>query len=236
MKPLDDGDRDIAEAAARVIATCAEANVPDLPPLTPSTIGLIARAHVELCEMVRTLHRAHFNTNLERRPPDGTSAEQIAAGVHDVARQAFLGGAAWAHSAAFKAVAGRNQNEVIDEAFDQWRAVRAERRALHIVPTSAQLEEMSTDQLLALYCHVMREVAEVFVKYESYVVRLWDGMDGCWTNCTDEVSRGEALHYWAWKTAGGEHHVSYAEIDYYRIFPGGTHMHWDGSEGREMHR
>lgn len=105
-----------------------------------------------------------------------------------------------------------------------------------LVLTSAEVVGMSTDQLLALYCRVMREVAEVFIKYETYVVRLWDGMDGCWTDCTGEVDREKALRYWAEKTDGGAHRVAYAEIDYYRIFPGGTRMHWDGSEEREMHR
>jgi hypothetical protein len=92
------------------------------------------------------------------------------------------------------------------------------------------------DPLLALYCRVMREMESAFVKHESYVVRAWDGMDGCWTDCTGEVGRDEALRCWAEKTDGGTRHVAYAEIDYYRIFPGDTRMLWDGSEGREMHR
>jgi hypothetical protein len=98
------------------------------------------------------------------------------------------------------------------------------------------IAKLSSDDLLALYCRVMGDVAEVFIKYETYVVRVWDGMDGCWTDCTGEVGREEALRAWADQTDGGAHHVSYAEIDYYRIFPGGMRMNWDGSEGREMHR
>ena len=105
-----------------------------------------------------------------------------------------------------------------------------------LVQSPAQVEALSCDDLLALYCRVMRETTQVFVKYETYVVRLWDGMDGCWTDCTAEVTRDEALRYWAKRTGGGAHHASYAEIDYYRIFPGDTRMHWDGSESREMHR
>jgi hypothetical protein len=105
-----------------------------------------------------------------------------------------------------------------------------------LVRSPAQVKAMSSDDLLALYCQVMREVAEVFVKYETYVVRAWDGMDGCWTDCTGEVGRDEALHYWTDRTDGGTRQVDYAEIDYCRIFPGGTRMHWDGAEGREMHR
>ena len=105
-----------------------------------------------------------------------------------------------------------------------------------LVRSPAQVQALSGDDLLALYCRVMREVAEVFVKYETYVVRLWDGMDGCWTDCTGEVGRDEALRYWANRTDGGTRCAAYAEIDYYRIFPGGTRMHWDGSEGQEMNR
>jgi hypothetical protein len=98
------------------------------------------------------------------------------------------------------------------------------------------IAKLSSDDLLALYCRVMGDVAEVFVKYETYVVRVWDGMDGCWTDCTRAVGRDEALRVWADRTDGGAHRVAYAEIDYYRIFPGGTRMQWDGTEGREMHR
>lgn len=98
--------------------------------------------------------------------------------------------------------------------------------------------EVPHEPLLALYCRVMGEVAEVFVKHASYVVRLWDGMDGCWIDCTVEVNRQEALRVWADRTEGGTCLVAYAEIDYYRIFPGGTRMLWDGSGGSEgeMHR
>lgn len=105
-----------------------------------------------------------------------------------------------------------------------------------LVRSPTEVKALSGDDLLALYCRVMREVAEVFIKYETYVVRSWDGMDGCWTDCTGEVGREEALRYWADRTAGGTRQVDYAEIDYCRIFPGGTRMHWDGSENREMHR
>jgi hypothetical protein len=92
------------------------------------------------------------------------------------------------------------------------------------------------EPLLALYCRVMGDVEAALTAHDRFVVRHWDGMDGCWTNCTGEVGRDEALRVWAERTSGGTRQVSYAEIDYYRIFPGGTRMHWDGSEGREMHR
>ena len=106
----------------------------------------------------------------------------------------------------------------------------------HLVRTNGEVKALTSEALLATYCEVMRDTADVFVKYDSYVVRLWDGMDGCWCDCTGAVGREEALRYWAEKTGGGAHHVSYAEIDYYRIFPGKTRMHLDGSEGRELFR
>jgi hypothetical protein len=102
--------------------------------------------------------------------------------------------------------------------------------------TTAEVAALSTDELLAIYCRRMHEVADVFIKYETYVVRLWDGMDGCWIDCTGAIDREKALRVWAERTDGGVHRIAYAEIDYYRIFPGGTHMKLDGSEGREMHR
>jgi hypothetical protein len=104
-----------------------------------------------------------------------------------------------------------------------------------LMRSPVQVEMLSSKDLLTLYCRVMQVPAASFT-YETYVVRLWDGMDGCWTDCTTEVSRDKALQHWAEKAGGGTHHVSYSEIDYFLIFPGGTRMQWDGTEGREMHR
>ena len=109
-------------------------------------------------------------------------------------------------------------------------------KPLMIVKSAAQLKALRADELLAIYCCAMRETASVFAKYETYIVRHWDGMDGCWTDCTGDVGQEAALRYWADRTDGGTRQVDYAEIDYYRIFPGGTHMLWDGSDGKEMHR
>ena len=98
------------------------------------------------------------------------------------------------------------------------------------------ISDFATMDLPALYCRVMGCRDDFFTEQATFVVRQWDGMDGCWTDCTGDVGRDEALRYWAEKTDGGTRRVAYAEIDYYRIFPGGTRMLWDGSEGREMHR
>lgn len=72
--------------------------------------------------------------------------------------------------------------------------------------TPGKIEDLSTDELLALYCEVMGESREVFVAQTK----------GCWTNCTGEVGREEALRAWAARTGC----VVHTEIDYYRIFPG----------------
>lgn len=104
-----------------------------------------------------------------------------------------------------------------------------------LVPTPTQIVGMTVVQLIALYHSVMGSTLD-FTAHQIFIVRVWDGMDGCWTDCTHNVPREEALRTWASRTDGGAHHVAYDEIDYYAIFPGGTHMLWDGSEGMEMHR
>lgn len=91
-----------------------------------------------------------------------------------------------------------------------------------------------SDILAALYRRVMGPFD--FTKHKTFIVRVWDGMDGCWTDCTGEVDRDEALRVWADRTKNGTEATKYADIDYYMIFPGGTRMNWDGSEGREMFR
>jgi hypothetical protein len=195
VKPLDDSEHQLAEAAARVIAKAEEVGLPDAPDacgVTPRTLGFLARAYVELRGQICALHDL-----IDQADPDDPIRTALAkVGLEKRPR---------------------------DWAATEPRLVR-------------QVEALSASELLALYCRTMRETEGVFVKYESYVVRVWDGMDGCWTNCTGEVGREEALRYWAEQTGGGTHHVAYSEIDYYRIFPGGTKMLWDGSEGREMHR
>lgn len=106
---------------------------------------------------------------------------------------------------------------------------------LRIVRSVDEIAALTEDELRGIYCRVTRASSGLF-QHEILVVRHWDGMDGCWTDVTGEVSRAEALHFWAGATDGGVRQISYDEIDYYRIFPSGTRMHWDGSAGQEMHR
>ena len=71
-----------------------------------------------------------------------------------------------------------------------------------------------------------------------FTVRLWDGMDGCWCDLYEAkgVSAEAALDVWFARTEDGTKKISYAEIDYFRIFPTETSMAWDGGSGREMFR
>ncbi len=68
-----------------------------------------------------------------------------------------------------------------------------------------------------------------------FTLRLWDGMDGCWCDCV-EGGAHEVLAAWHQRTKDGTEKVSFNEIDYFRIFPQDSRMHWDGREGREMCR
>lgn len=201
-QPLNDSARQLAEAAARMIAKAEEIGLSDTPQelgVTEPTLCLLARCFLELRDQVRALHALIVQTD----PSDPIGVALARVGLE------------------------RRPVEV---------AVPSEPRLVCTPLTPAQVAALSTDALLAIYCRTTHEVAEVFAAHETYVVRLWDGMDGCWTNCTREIGQDEALRIWAERTDGGVHRVSYAEIDYYRIFPGGSQMTWDGSEGREMHR
>ena len=150
-----------------------------------------------------------------------------AAGANELGRAAFAEGNDPIGVALTKVGLERRPVEV---------AVPSKPRLVYPPMTPEQVAALTAEELLTIYCRTMHEIADVFIKYETCVVRGWDGMDGCWTDCTGEVGRDEALRVWAERTDGGAHRVGYAEIDYYRIFPGGTRMNWDGSEGREMNR
>ena len=65
-----------------------------------------------------------------------------------------------------------------------------------------------------------------------YVVRLWDGMDGTWTDVSSPLSKQNARKVYMDKTKGGTKNVSYSEIDYYRIFDANSTMHY--SNGKSL--
>jgi hypothetical protein len=257
MKPLDDDERRLAKVTAQVIAKAQEVGLPDAPDklVAPHAIQLLARAHLELLDRVEQLHHAvgDLEKLAELRRALEDQVQSIQDRVDEIARVAIEG--------ALREVArqqgGIASEQIVKEAQSEGRLAaktlvgayvnttpNARRHAfpsdagaqLRAVPPPAAVAKLSEPDLLTIYCLVMRETKDGFLKYERYIVRVWDGMDGCWTDCTGEVDREAALRYWAEQTDGGTHRVAFAEIDYYRIFPGGTRMTWDGSEGREMHR
>ena len=200
MKPLDEQDRRLAEAAASVIEEAERAGVPDLPHslgIMPGAFRLLARSYIELREQVRALHELVDQT--DSNDPIGVALTKVGL-------------------ACKPSLPGHRP------------------RPLQVVFTQEQIAKLDIKELIAIYCRHMGDAPAQFTETGRYVVRVWDGMDGCWTNCTGEVGRDEALRYWASRTDVGTHHASYSEIDYYRIFSAGTHMLFDGSEGREMHR
>jgi hypothetical protein len=67
-----------------------------------------------------------------------------------------------------------------------------------------------------------------------FVVRLWDGMDGVWTDVSAAVTVTEALRIWNEKTDGGTRMIGFDEIDYYRIFAATTSMVY--ANGKELFR
>jgi hypothetical protein len=225
MKPLDDSERQLAEAAARVLAKAEEISLPDGPEalITAHATRYLARGYIELRDALREHHDRL--DQIVRVAINGT--------INEIARQ--QGGIATPEIIDDAQAAGMLAAKPFMASLPR-RPPDWSETAPRLVRAPAEIAALTIDQLVAIYCHTMRDVAEVFVKYETYVVRHWDGMDGCWTDCTGEVGREAALRAWADRTDGGAHHVAYAEIDYYRIFPGGTHMLWDGSDGKEMHR
>lgn len=67
-----------------------------------------------------------------------------------------------------------------------------------------------------------------------YVVRLWDGMDGCWIDISGSVTHSEAIKVWNEHTNNGKEKTKYDDIDYFDIFPADTKMVFDTSN--EMFR
>jgi hypothetical protein len=88
-----------------------------------------------------------------------------------------------------------------------------------------------------LYQGVMNDSnLDLLAEGALFTVRLWDGMDGRWTDMDVGVSAEIVLAVWNERTEGGTKRVSFREIDYFRIFSADTQMVWDGTAGREMFR
>lgn len=64
-----------------------------------------------------------------------------------------------------------------------------------------------------------------------FVVRFYDGFDNQWMDITGPLSLAEADKVLAEKTNNGTRNTSYANIDYYAIFPADTRMLYSGGYG-----
>lgn len=66
---------------------------------------------------------------------------------------------------------------------------------------------------------------------QLYVVRFYDGFDMQWMDVSKPMSKIEAERMLDEKTHGGTQNTSYADIDYYAIFPADTVMVFSGGYG-----
>lgn len=69
---------------------------------------------------------------------------------------------------------------------------------------------------------------------QLFIVRLWDGMDGTWTDVSTPCVRRAADMIWDELTKGGTEKTRFEDIDYYKVFPADTVMLY--SHDREMFR
>jgi hypothetical protein len=82
---------------------------------------------------------------------------------------------------------------------------------------------MNLDEMKALYKNKMGFAHELETA-PSFTLRVWDGMDGCWTDVVAGVDLAFALRAWCERTKDGAHNTAYKDIDYYKIFPADTKM------------
>jgi hypothetical protein len=92
----------------------------------------------------------------------------------------------------------------------------------------ATIGEFKMDDLCNSLAAVLDSVAP-----ELFIVRFYDGMDNQWMNVSGSVPREEANKIWLEKTENGTKHISFDEIDYYKVFPADTRMIY--SEGFGEH-
>lgn len=69
---------------------------------------------------------------------------------------------------------------------------------------------------------------------KKFVVRCYDGFDNQWCDCTKPISEAEAKKVLSEKTGNGTHHTSFADIDYYAIFPADTRMLYSNGFGENV--
>ncbi len=240
MTPIDNRMRQCAELTARVITKAEDCGLPDAPGqlASPAALRTLARTHGELCDQIAALC-ALVN------PDDPSDPIRAALVKVRLLRDAEL--AVVAHTSAKSgAYTGKLSPTYGSVTFIQQQTASAQMVAAGLLAAPPGFVEVAPD----LYCldvEVARtaRLTEIYRrvgggrhlhldKHTVFIVRQWDGIDGCWTDCTGDVSREEALRVWAKYTADGTCNVAYAEITYYGIFPGGTRMHYNSAN--ELHR
>ena len=65
----------------------------------------------------------------------------------------------------------------------------------------------------------------------KFVVRVYDGMDNQWCDCTGPLSKDDAMAEWNRLTEKGTVKYHFDHIDYYRVFPADSRMLYSGGFG-----
>lgn len=68
------------------------------------------------------------------------------------------------------------------------------------------------------------EITAPEIEEAKWILRMYDGMDGLWLDIGNPCSREEADRAWNKYTKNGREKTSYADIDYYKVFPANTRM------------
>ena len=66
---------------------------------------------------------------------------------------------------------------------------------------------------------------------ELFIVRFYDGFDNQWMDVSEPINRADADALFEKLTMHGAKNTSYADIDYYAIFPADTRMIYSGGFG-----
>ncbi len=88
------------------------------------------------------------------------------------------------------------------------------------------LEKATFEELKDIYEGIMHP--HDLTQEGPWVLRVWDGMDGCWCDVGSPGAPEAVLRRWFEETKGGEEKTKFADIDYYRIFPANTRMLYAG--------
>lgn len=68
----------------------------------------------------------------------------------------------------------------------------------------------------------------------TFIVRVYDGFDNQWTDCSQPCSLLEAIEQRNRETKNGTERTHYGDIDYFGIFPADTEMYYAGGRGEHI--